>query len=113
MPSVAARVAGARRVVVAELWDRGCPARAVAFNICNRDGTVLRYSLVESRARRANVSVRGGCFCNPGAAEAAFGLDARVASCFNDLGAAFNARTLRRVHQHRRRRGADFNRAGE
>ena len=62
---------------------------AVAFNIRDRDGTVLPYSLVESRARRANVSVRGGCFCNPGASEAAFGLDARIATCFEDLGAAF------------------------
>src|SRR3954454_23620301 len=55
---------------------------AVAFNVCDRDGTPIPYALVEAKARRANVSLRGGCFCNPGASEAAFGLDsARVAAC--------------------------------
>jgi selenocysteine lyase/cysteine desulfurase len=63
---------------------------AVAFNVCNRDGTALSYSLVETRARRANVSVRGGCFCNPGASESAFGLDvSRIAPCFENLGDTF------------------------
>jgi len=35
---------------------------------------------VEGRARDAGVAIRGGCFCNPGAAEHAFGFDARRAS---------------------------------
>ena len=49
-----------------------CSARGgtVAFNI---DG--VPYSEVERRAREAGISLRGGCFCNPGAAEAAFGED--------------------------------------
>jgi selenocysteine lyase/cysteine desulfurase len=63
---------------------------AVAFNVCDRNGMVIPYSIVESEARRANVSLRGGCFCNPGASEAAFSLDAaRVAGCFETLGAGF------------------------
>ena len=34
--------------------------------------------------------MRGGCFCNPGAAEAAFRLDAgRTATCFAELGRDF------------------------
>jgi selenocysteine lyase/cysteine desulfurase len=63
---------------------------AIAFNLCDRNGKTLPYSLVETRARRAGVSVRGGCFCNPGASEAAFGLDpVRMAACFDSLGANF------------------------
>jgi len=62
----------------------------VAFNVCDRNGTAIPYSAVETRARRANVSLRGGCFCNPGASEVAFALDpARTAACFDSLGPAF------------------------
>jgi len=63
---------------------------AVAFNICDRDGAPIPYTLVEARARRANVSLRGGCFCNPGASEAAFALDPmRIAECLSALGDTF------------------------
>jgi selenocysteine lyase/cysteine desulfurase len=62
----------------------------VAFNVCDRKGTPIPYSVVETRARRANVSLRGGCFCNPGASEAAFALaPTRIAACFDSLGPAF------------------------
>jgi selenocysteine lyase/cysteine desulfurase len=44
----------------------------VAFNILNPDGSTVPYQTVEARAREAGVAVRGGCFCNPGAAERAF-----------------------------------------
>ena len=48
------------------------------------------YWEVEEEARRANISLRGGCFCNPGAAEIAFHLDAdRIAGCFDFLGEEF------------------------
>jgi selenocysteine lyase/cysteine desulfurase len=67
--------------------DRG---GTVAFNACDRDGVPLPYTLVETRARQFGVSLRGGCFCNPGASESAFGLDpARIAACLTDLGATF------------------------
>jgi selenocysteine lyase/cysteine desulfurase len=50
----------------------------------------MPYSLVETRARRANVSLRGGCFCNPGASESAFALDStRIAACLANLGTDF------------------------
>jgi selenocysteine lyase/cysteine desulfurase len=63
---------------------------AVAFNVCGRDGTPIPFTFVEARARRANVSLRGGCFCNPGASEAAFALDsARIAACVETLGPTF------------------------
>lgn len=56
-----------------DLIDRG---GTVALNLCDRAGAPIPYTAVEARARDAGVAVRGGCFCNPGAAEAAFGLDA-------------------------------------
>ena len=62
--------------------DRG---GTVAFNV-----TGVPYWQVEARAREHGVSVRGGCFCNPGASEAAFALDeGRLATCLRDLGADF------------------------
>lgn len=50
---------------------QNCTARGgtVAFNV---DG--VHYAEVERHAREAGVSLRGGCFCNPGAAERAFGI---------------------------------------
>jgi selenocysteine lyase/cysteine desulfurase len=48
----------------------------VAFNVVDQCGRVVPYSQVERRALERGVSVRGGCFCNPGAAERAFGFPA-------------------------------------
>jgi selenocysteine lyase/cysteine desulfurase len=46
--------------------------------------------VVEERAAAAGVSLRGGCFCNPGASEVAFGLDARrTAGCLDAIGESF------------------------
>jgi selenocysteine lyase/cysteine desulfurase len=50
----------------------------VTFNVV-RDGRVLPYEIVEATARELGVAIRGGCFCNPGAAEHAFGIPAHVA----------------------------------
>jgi selenocysteine lyase/cysteine desulfurase len=56
----------------------------VTFNVV-RDGRVLPYELVEAAAREDGVAIRGGCFCNPGAAEHAFGIPAHVArACLRD-----------------------------
>ena len=51
----------------------------IAFNVLDNQGMAIPYSIVERRAHAARVSVRGGCFCNPGAAEAAFGFSAEMA----------------------------------
>jgi selenocysteine lyase/cysteine desulfurase len=45
----------------------------VAFNLLDPHGAVIDYEHVLERAARADISLRGGCFCNPGAAEHAFG----------------------------------------
>jgi selenocysteine lyase/cysteine desulfurase len=65
-----------------DMTDRG---GTVAFNVIG-----VPYWNVEARAREAGVSIRGGCFCNPGASESAFALDgARIAQCLAELGPAF------------------------
>ena len=48
----------------------------VAFNVLDRAGRVIPYQRVEQAALERGVSIRGGCFCNPGAAERAFGFPA-------------------------------------
>ena len=56
----------------------------VAFNVLDQCGRVVPYQNVERRALERGVSVRGGCFCNPGAAERAFGFPAaETLSCMN------------------------------
>lgn len=59
------------------MTDRG---GTIAFNVIARDGRVVPYWVVEERARSAGVALRGGCFCNPGAAETAFAFDASAAA---------------------------------
>lgn len=62
----------------------------VAFNVLDAAGEVVPYWVVEERARHAGVAVRGGCFCNPGAAQAALRLDGgRSARCWRRLGDDF------------------------
>ena len=62
----------------------------VAFNVRDRAGRPVPYAVVEDRARAAGVSVRGGCFCNPGAGERAFGLPAEAAArCFSETADGF------------------------
>lgn len=69
-----------------DLADRG---GTVAFNVLPADGGPVPYPVVECRARDAGVAVRGGCFCNPGAAEQAFGFEARrTKECFVAASAA-------------------------
>lgn len=66
------------RPVVEILGPRGLAARGgtVAFNVRDRAGAAVPFEDVVARAGRARVSVRGGCFCNPGCAEAALAFDA-------------------------------------
>jgi selenocysteine lyase/cysteine desulfurase len=53
--------------------DRG---GTVAFSMSDRDGLPIDDLRVEELASRVNVSLRTGCFCNPGAGEAAYQLGA-------------------------------------
>lgn len=58
----------------------------VAFNLLDDGGQVVPYGEVERAASAVGISLRGGCFCNPGAAERALGLPADEArSCFESM----------------------------
>ncbi len=59
---------------------------AVSFNVLDPEGAVVPYGIVEREAAAAGISLRGGCFCNPGAAEAALGLDRPEAlECYESM----------------------------
>ncbi|HSX62254.1 MAG TPA: aminotransferase class V-fold PLP-dependent enzyme [Tahibacter sp.] len=77
---------------------RGC---AVTFNVLDRHGGALPYAAIEAAARDAGISVRGGCFCNPGASEAAFRSEpARLAQCLDELGDDFTPQRLSACSGH-------------
>ena len=48
----------------------------MAFNLVDPEGRPIAYGTVERAASQAGISLRGGCFCNPGAAERALELPA-------------------------------------
>jgi selenocysteine lyase/cysteine desulfurase len=101
MPRLTARVEELTRCLLDELLampdvevygPRNTTARggAVAFNVRG-----VPYTVVEASAREAGVSMRGGCFCNPGASEAAFGLGGgRLATLLGRLGRDFTPERL-------------------
>lgn len=80
----------------------------VSFNLLDSSGGVVPYGAVERAASWHNISLRGGCFCNPGAAEAAFGLPAgESVRCFESLPlGAFSLKDLAECLDHRYAVGA-------
>lgn len=56
---------------------------SIAFNLQDARGGLVDHRAVEARANDARLSLRTGCFCNPGAGEAAMGISAdELATCF-------------------------------
>ncbi|KAJ6783453.1 hypothetical protein PWT90_04358 [Aphanocladium album] len=70
---------GGRKMIVwygpADLQNRG---GTVCFNILDKDGAVFDERLVAAESADANISLRTGCFCNPGAGEAALDIKGSV-----------------------------------
>jgi selenocysteine lyase/cysteine desulfurase len=83
MARIAAHVERLTSMFADEIADFATMYGRTTFNI---DG--VPYWDVEERAGRENISLRGGCFCNPGASELAFGLR-RTGRCLDALGDAF------------------------
>lgn len=55
----------------------------IAFNFFDRHGAPHHYRRIEALAAAANISLRTGCFCNPGAGEVAHGVSREeMARCF-------------------------------
>jgi selenocysteine lyase/cysteine desulfurase len=67
----------------------------IAFSVLDAAGMTVRYDHVVERLGRELVSVRGGCFCNPGCAETALALSAaRTHACRQSLGAEYTERAF-------------------
>lgn len=47
---------------------------AVTVNFYDADGHAFDHRFIESEANKVNISLRTGCFCNPGAGEVALGI---------------------------------------
>ena len=57
---------------------------AVTANFYDVTGQAIDHRLIEQRANQANISLRTGCFCNPGAGEIALGLSKpELVACFS------------------------------
>jgi selenocysteine lyase/cysteine desulfurase len=57
----------------------------IAFNLLDPDGRGFDIRGVEARANESRLSLRTGCFCNPGAGETAYGLSAeQIGGFFHD-----------------------------
>jgi selenocysteine lyase/cysteine desulfurase len=54
--------------------DTALRGGAVTVNFYDQNGSVLDHRFVEQRANQVNISLRTGCFCNPGAGEIALGI---------------------------------------
>ena len=53
------------------------------MNLYDPDGHFLDHRSVEARANQMGISLRTGCFCNPGGGELALGISAEeLTSCF-------------------------------
>jgi molybdenum cofactor sulfurtransferase len=64
-------------------WDRR--GATIAFNFLHPDGRVVDERLVDLVAAAHDISLRTGCFCNPGAGEVAFSISKhRLTERFHD-----------------------------
>lgn len=55
----------------------------ISLNFVNAEGQVIDHRFIEEEANKANISLRTGCFCNPGAGEIALGISSgELRSCF-------------------------------
>lgn len=72
---------------------RGPRGGTVTMNFYDADGQVIDHAIIEELASRNRISIRTGCFCNPGGGEAALGLSAEeLTACFNSPAAAARSR---------------------
>ncbi|MEZ5354026.1 MAG: aminotransferase class V-fold PLP-dependent enzyme [Bryobacteraceae bacterium] len=78
--------------------DRG---GTVTFNLYDPEGHLVDYRRVEELAGAENISLRTGCFCNPGAGETAEGLTADDMRAGYELGAAASLQGFVRLMQSR------------
>ncbi len=80
----------------ANLEQRG---GSIAFNFCDPAGELLNDRRIEELANEAGISLRTGCFCNPGAGEIAHGLTVSDMRAVFDTGRPLSFMELYEVMQ--------------
>jgi molybdenum cofactor sulfurtransferase len=88
--------------------DRG---GTLTFNLYDPDGRLLDYRRIEQLASKEGISLRTGCFCNPGAGEIADGLTEEDMRAGLALGPDVNLRSFSRLMQDRGHKSAGSIRA--
>ena len=53
----------------------------ISLNFYDPNGVIIDYRRIEQLANKRNISLRSGCFCNPGAGETALGLTENELEC--------------------------------
>ncbi len=73
----------------------------ITINFYDPAGTLLDFRRIEALANDQNISVRTGCFCNPGAGEVAHGLTkAQMTECFINHDRMTFTQFLAAIQQH-------------
>jgi molybdenum cofactor sulfurtransferase len=68
----------------------------LAFNFFDKDGAFIDHRIVEDRASEMKISLRTGCFCNPGGGEVALGISKEeLSACFSGTPSSFTQDDLR------------------
>ncbi|HSG27454.1 MAG TPA: aminotransferase class V-fold PLP-dependent enzyme, partial [Candidatus Krumholzibacterium sp.] len=76
--------------------EREMRGGTVTINIYDSSGTVIDHQEVERRANEWRISLRTGCFCNPGAGEMAMGLSRdEMITCMTGPGARMSLEEFR------------------
>jgi selenocysteine lyase/cysteine desulfurase len=83
----------------------------VTLNLYDPHGHLLDYRRVEELAGAENISLRTGCFCNPGAGETAEGLTEEDMQAGFTMGAEINLLSFVRMMQERGHKSAGAIRA--
>ncbi len=82
----------------ASMQDRG---GTITLNLYDPQGHLLDYRRVEELAGQEHISLRTGCFCNPGAGEIAEGLTGEDMQAGYELKEDINLQSFRRLMQTR------------
>ena len=93
------------------LQRRRARGGTVTLNLYDPHGHLLDYRRVEELAGAENISLRTGCFCNPGAGETAEGLTEEDMRAGFTMGAEINLLSFVRMMQERGHKSAGAIRA--
>lgn len=75
----------------------------IAFNLFDREGKEIDYMRVEQEANKKNISLRTGCFCNPGTGEVIFGLSKdEITTCFTHASTYSSTADFRHCFEEKR-----------